>query len=187
MTALSPTDHWPDQLRAPALLSLGRYRLALEAAERFVGLDPLGAIYAALAAAEAKQTDDATRHACHAAIALPLTVRVLAGGGRGKVESHEDHDEVELARRMRRDLATYFERSTVGMKELVVVANHPKVIELAEEHRTLRRRWREERGADRRVFDRMSEMRSGALVPEVARRAFGAMPRARRAPVAVLH
>jgi siroheme synthase (precorrin-2 oxidase/ferrochelatase) len=103
------------------------------------------------------------------------------GGGRSKVESHEDSEEVVLARRIRRDLSSYFERSTDGMKRLALVANHPKVAELAAEHRVLRRRWREERGADRRVFDRMSEMRSGTAATEVARRAFGVPERARRA------
>lgn len=109
---------------------------------------------------EIGEHDEATVYLLHGALRYPRTARMLAGlktrTRPASYEEAEDHNTgVDLVRDIHQYLTTRSRRGKTFLKKLM---EREAVMALTDEAATVRLKWHEERGSDRKWFDRMTEM-----------------------------
>lgn len=162
--------------RGPIFLNAGLWEPAKKAARYVVNLYAQESFTLGFALYELGEHEEATVYLLHGALRYPRTARMLAGMKRrtnpASYDEVEDHNiGVDLARDIQQYLST---RGRGGRSFLKKLIEQEAVVALMDEAETVRLRWHEERGTDRKWFDRMTEMSGIEFAHEQAKALFGA-------------
>ena len=152
-------------VRLPILLNAGLWEQAVRAGEYTCRVYPQNSFPLAYAYYEAGDRPQAVEHFLMGAMHHPRTARMLCDQ---EVPQPETYDQAG-DQRQGFDLWTELEAYTEGPGAEAVdyfteLSKGPAVTALLEEAEDVRRRWHEERGADRTWFERMNEMRTVEFV-----------------------
>ena len=164
-------------LRAPVLLTTGRWLAAAKAATYGSELDPSQSLIAALALQESEQRDAALASFLHGALNKPRAARILMGLRATRpvngIEGRDHNTGVHLVRSLKPYLARG--RGAVAFFARLLKDNRIKL--LVEELEAVTRRWSfSGPKADRADFLRMTEMQTRAFAEQQAKEIAGTRP-----------
>lgn len=151
-----------DSHRAAIHLNTGMWAAAAEAAERLRGLHASESFVSAFARAELGQWRETLASFLHAALNHPGTARMLVGTRNAKPRTYDEASDHNTGVSLLRSLSGYLggRRNPRARRFFRGLVRDPRVAKLLDEIETVRRRWFEERPADRALFDRMHEMQT---------------------------
>jgi len=146
--------------RGPVYLNAGLWEPAVKAARYIVNLYPQESFTLGFALYETGEHDEATVYLLHGAMKYPRTARMLTGTKmRTKPASYDEAEDHNTGVDLLRDISQYLgARARGGKAFLKKLVEREQVVALIDEAETVRMRWSEERGTDRKWFDRMTEM-----------------------------
>jgi tetratricopeptide (TPR) repeat protein len=160
-----------DSHRAAIHLNTGLWEAAAETSERLRGLDASESFVSAFARAELEQWREALESFLHAALNHPGTARMLFGTRKMKPRTSDDVRDHNIGVSLLRSHSGYLgeRRSPRSRSFFRSLVRDPRVAKLINEIETVRKRWFEERPADRALYDRMHEMQTLDFARQQAR------------------
>lgn len=164
--------------RGPVFLNAGLWEQAARAARYVVNIHPQESFALGFALQELGKHDEATVYLLHGALKYPRTARMLAGmTTRTKPASYDEAQDHNTGVELLRDIHQYLStRGCGGRSFLKKLLERDAVVALTDEVETVRLKWHEERGTDRKWFDRLTVMSKIEFAREQTRVLSGAGP-----------
>lgn len=158
--------------RAAICLDQGRWEEAVEMARRVRLIWPSESFIAGFALAEIGRIEEARVDLLHATLNAPLSAHLLAGTRRVRPSSYLEAEDYNEGVDMLKSLGPFLNRKRSASRAVLRdLLGNPRVQALLTEAQEVTSRWRNERGSDRSVYDRMTELHSlpfaSAAVPEI--------------------
>lgn len=162
--------------RGPIFLNAGLWEPAMKAARYVVNLYRQESFALGFALHEMGEQDEGTVYLLHGALKYPRTARMLVGmKTRTRPASYDEVEDHNTGVDLGRDIHQYLiGKSRGGRAFLKKLIEREAVVALIDEAETVRLKWHEERGTDRKWFDRMTEMSEIEFARSQAKVLFGA-------------